>query len=255
MSTTPVTPAPTPAPVAAKPATPSAATTVANHPIIHLLLAASLVYGGIVGIEDLLDRHDQKAAAAQLTRENVDTSTTTALLAQLQKQQADDEARDAQAMATIQSLAKQMSISRSQTAQQIATDVTLDAQTAATKLVAQTKTSPSDAAASGNTVVVSLPLARIIVANLDELPQAQADVTNLQGQLVAETTLATDTKAQLDTANQTIDADKVELVAAVKADNAQCKVEVDAQAKKDRKRGFWVTLLAIAGGVALRSAL
>ena len=248
MSTTPVVPVPVKPPS-------TAVATVANHPLLYLLIVAGLVYGGIVGFEDLAAKHDASVAAAQLKKEGVDTTTTTALLAQLQKQQADDEARDAQAMATIQSLAKQMSISRSQTAQQIATDVTLDAQTAATKLVAQTKTSPSDAAASGNTVVVSLPLARIIVANLDELPQAQSDVTNLQGQLVAETTLATDTKAQLDTANQTIDADKVELVAAVKADNAQCKVEVDAQAKKDRKRGFWVTLLAIAGGVALRSAL
>jgi len=253
MSTSPVPPSPT---SALKPVVPAAAVAavVVNHPLLHLAVIAGLIYGGVVGIEDLVAKHDEKVAATQLQRENVDTSTQAALLSQLQKQQSDDEARDSQALLTIQSLVQQMKTSRTQTAVQVKTDASLDAQDAASRLVSQTKSGATDAVANGNTVVLSLPLTRIIVANLDELPQAQSDVVNLQGQLTAETTVATDTKGQLDTANQTIVADKTELVAAIKADNAQCKVQVDQQAAKDRKRGFWVTLLAIAGGVALRSA-
>ena len=246
MSTTPVVPVPV------KPPSTTIAT-VANHPLLYLLIVAGLVYGGIVGFEDLVAKHDASVAAAQLKKEGVDTTTTTALLAQLQTQQSADEARDAQAQATILSLISKMKAGDAATKKQVQTDSTLDLQAAAARLSAQTKS--GDVGTQNGLVTMSLPLTRIVVADLDELPQAQADVTNLQGQLTAETTRATDVQSELDTAQQAIAADKAELIQTVKADNAACKVQVDAQVAKDRKRGIWVAIGSFVGGVILGSRL
>ena len=90
---------------------------------------------------------------------------------------------------------------------------------------------------------------------LDLLPQAESDVKNFQAQLDAQIILTSDAKVEASDAKNVIAADKVELIATIKADNAACKVEVDAQAKKDRKRGFWATIGGILGGVILRSVL
>ena len=253
MSTIPVVPAPSSATPITASKTATVVTTVASHPLIHLIVVATLVYGGVVGFEDLVTKHDASVAVAQLKKEGVDTTTTTALLAQLQTQQAADEARDAQAQATILSLISKMKAGDAATKKQVQTDSTLDLQSAAARLATQTKS--SDVGTQNGLVTMSLPLTRIVVADLDELPQAQADVTNLQGQLTAETTRATDVQSELDTAQQAIAADKTELIQSVKADNAACKVQVDAQAAKDRKRGIWVAIGSFVGGVILGSRL
>ena len=74
---------------------------------------------------------------------------------------------------------------------------------------------------------------------------------NLNGQLGAQTILTNDAKVEIATANKIIAADKDELVATVKADNAACvastKIAVDAEAKKGRKRTFWSVLATVAG--------
>jgi len=99
---------------------------------------------------------------------------------------------------------------------------------------------------------MDLPLTRIVIANLDELPQAQSDVTNLQGQLTAQQIITQDAKTQLGTANQIIAADKTELIQTVQADNAACTVKintaVDAEKKKARKRSFWFSVASFLAG-------
>ena len=144
---------------------------------------------------------------------------------------------------------------RAQTAKQVATDSTLDAQSAVARLTTQTKANPGDITTSNDLIVLPLPVARTVVSDLDIMVQAQNDVSNLQSQLDAQTTITNDTKNQLSTTNQIIVADKLELIATVKADNDACNVRVDKQAAKDRKRGFWATLVGIATGVVLRSVL
>lgn len=254
MSTAPVTPVPT-----------SIVTTVEKditwvraHIILALvtiaLLAGSII-GGVSLFESLIERHDERVAAAQQKKEDVDTAAQAALLAQLSQEHADNIARDTAQTSLISTLVGQMAKQHEQTSKQVATDATLDAQSAADRLIGQTKSSASQVTVLSDKVTMDLPLTRIVVADLDLLPQAQSDVTNLQGQLAAQTILTSDSRVEAATANKVIAADKTELIATIKADNAACDVRVDKQATKDRKRGFWASVASLVFGVALRSAI
>lgn len=226
-------------------------TWIRSHAIIAVLTVA-LIAGGIIGgislFESMIEKHDARVAAAQLKKEGVDTATQAAFMAQLNQEHADNVARDAAQTSLITSLIGKMAEQRSATAKQVATDATLDVQSAAARLMAQTKAGPGEITIGPNTVTMDPPVARTVVASLDLLPQAQNDVTNLESQLGAEKILTADAKIELEKSANVIAADKVELIATVKADNDACKVRVDAQAAKDRKRGFWFSLLAAAFG-------
>jgi len=265
MSSTPVVP--TPAPATPKPATATPVpistitqdlTWIRGH-VITVLLVVALIIGGILGgvglVEHLEEKHDARVAAADLKKEGVDTATTQALVAQLAQEHADNVQRDAQQSALIQTLVAQMAAQRAATAKQVATDNTLSATDAASRLAVQTKAAPGDITVANNNVTMSLPITRQVVSDLDLLTQAQSDVSNLSGQLSAQQILTNDSKVELATANQVIAADKTELIATIKADNASCiastKVAVDAEAKKGRKRTFWGVVLGLIGGAAL----
>lgn len=233
-------------------------TWVKTH-LILLAIVIGLVYGGIVltlnGVHKLVADHDTSVAAEQQREEGVNTATQQTLLAQLQQEQTASAARDAQQDALIQTLVQQMSSSRAATAKQVQIDSTADAATTASRLATQTKASPADVTVSNDAVTLSLPVARTVTSDLDLLTQSQADVTNLQGQLQAQTTLTTDAKIQLLTAQQTIAADKQEVIDTVKADDAACTVKVNtavtAQQTKDAKHNkIWGTLIFIAGALA-----
>src|ERR1700676_1044870 len=229
-------------------------TWIRGHVIISLLSIALIVGSIIDGIflmESLIQRHDERVAAAQLKKEGVDTATQARFMDLLQQEHSDNLKRDAAQTALIASLASQMAQQRAATAKQVTTDATLDAKAAAARLVTQTKASPSDVTTSNDTVTMTLPLTRTVVADLDLFAQSQSDVTNLQGQLNAQKILTSDAKVELNTANQVISADKVELIATVKADNAACDVRVDKQSKKDLKRGLWASVASIIGGIVL----
>lgn len=261
--TTEATPAPaTPAkPATPAPATPGVITRVETDiawvklHFIAIFFFLALLVGGVVGIASLIEHveeaHDARVAAADLKKENVDTQTVQALVSQLAQEHAADEVRDAQQQATIQTLITQMAQQHAATAKQVSTDASLDAQAAASRLVAQTKSSPSDVTVNNDAVTMTLPMTRTVVADLDLFAQAQNDVTNLNGQLASQKILTSDAKTELGTAQGVITADKVELIATIKADNAACvastKIAVDAEAKKGRKRGFWAVLATAAG--------
>lgn len=220
---------------------------------LGLALIVSLVYGGIYGIESLEIAHDAKTAAALQAKLGADATNQAALLSQLQAAQAANTVRDAEQTKLIQSLISQMAQQRAETAKQVATDATLTAADAANRLITQTKAAPGEVSVSGNIVSLDLPITQRVVENLDELQQAQTDVTNLQGQLGAQQTLTTDAKAEASQAQQVIAADKTELIATIKADTAACDVRVDAQAKKDLKRGFWASIAGFVGGVMVKA--
>jgi phage FluMu protein gp41 len=262
MATTPVPiPAPKPVAPAASASTPQATIEkdivwIRGH-ILASLLAIALIVGSIIGgvslFESLIEKHDARVAAAQQAKEGVDTATQAAFMTQLNQIQAANATRDAAQTALIQSLVRQMAQQHAVTAKQIQTDATLDATAAAVRLVTQTKASPSDVTVSNDTVSMTLPLTRTVIANLDLLPQAQSDVTNVQGQLSAQQILTSDAKVELDKATQVIASDKTELIATVKADSAACAVStndaVQKQATKDSKRNKWLIIFgAIAGG-------
>ena len=233
-------------------------TWIRTHALIAIL-AVALIAGSIIGgiglFESLIEKHDARVAAAQQTKEGVDTATTAALMAQLAQDRVNDATRDAANQALITSLIAQMKQRDAETAKQVTTDATLDAKNAGARLAMQTKASPTDVMVVNDTVTMSLPLTRIVVADLDELPQAESDLVNVQGQLQAQQILTNDSKVELADANKIIAADKVELIATIKADNDACNVRVDKQAKKDLKRGFWASLGSFIGGTIVRSIL
>jgi hypothetical protein len=251
-------PAATPAPVSTLTTIERDITWIRGH-ILAVVITVALIAGSIIGgvglFESLIERHDARVAAAQQAKEGVDTTTQAALVAQLSQIQAANAVRDAAQTALLQSLVTQMAQQRAQTAQQIKTDATLDAQASAARLIQQTKMSPADVTVSNNSVTMDLPLTRIVVANLDELPQAQSDIINLQAQLSAQQILTSDSKAETTDAQKIIEADKAELIQTIKADNAACKDEVAKQAQKDRKRGFWASVVSFVGGVIVRSVI
>lgn len=227
---------------------------IRGHVLVVLLavaLIAGSIFGGISLIESLVQRHDERVAAAQQLKEGVDTATQAAFMAQLQQEHTDNLARDAAQTTLINSLVAQMSKQHAATTKQVTTDSTLDAKAAAARLVLQTKANPSDVTTNNDTVSMTLPLTRTVVADLDLFAQSQSDVINLQGQLGAQKILTSDSKVELGTANSVIAADKVELIATIKADTAACDVRVDKQAAKDRKRGMWATVAGIVGGIVL----
>jgi hypothetical protein len=229
-------------------------TWIRGHAIVALLtiaLLAGSIIGGIYLFESLKERHDERVAAAQQQKENVDTATQARFMDLLQQEHSDNLKRDAAQTALIASLTSQMAQQRAATARQVTTDATLDAKAAAARLIAQTKASPSDVTTSNDTVMMTLPLTRTVVADLDLFAQSQSDVTNLQGQLGAQKILTSDSKVELDAANQVITADKVELIATIKADNDACNVRVDKQVIKDVKRGFWMSAASAVVGILL----
>ena len=171
---------------------------IRGHIIIALLtvaLIAGSIIGGISLFENMVERHDARVAATQLQKESVDTATQAAFAQQLAQIQATNTVRDAQQTALIQTLVQQMTQQRAQTAKQIKTDATLDAQAAAARLVGQMKASPSDVTVSNDIVSMTLPLTRNVVAALDLLPQAENDAYNFQQQLAAQKILTSNAKA------------------------------------------------------------
>ena len=248
-----------PAPKPTAPESPVAAITsdiawIRGH-VISIVLAVALIAGSIIGgialFESLIERHDERVAAAQQQREGVDTAAQAALVAQLNQEHADNVARDVQQAALIQTLVSQMQQQRAATAKQVATDATLNAADAGSRLAEQTKAPAGSVTVANDTVTMNLPLTRVVIADLDQLVQAQSDVTNLTGQLNAQQILTSDAKVELSTANQIISADKTELIATIKGDNDACNVRIDKQAAKDRKRGFWATVGGIVGGIVI----
>ena len=223
--------------------------------ILAIALIAGSIIGGISLFESQIEKHDARVAAAQLQKEGVDTAAQAALLAQLAQDRAANTARDAQQTALIQTLVQQMSQQRAQTAQQIKTDATLDIKQAAQRLAAQMKAEDGSVGIQNDLVTMTLPLTRNVVAALDLLPQAESDVKNFQAQLDAQIILTSDAKVEASDAKNVIAADKIELIDTIKSDNAACKVELDMQAKKHLKRGFWATIGGILGGIAIRSVL
>ena len=94
MSTAPVVP--TPAPVSEITKIENDITWIRAHILVCLLsiaIIAGSIIGGISLFESLIERHDERVAAAQQKTEGVDTATQAALMTQLQQDRAADAAR------------------------------------------------------------------------------------------------------------------------------------------------------------------
>lgn len=219
--------------------------------VFTLALILGTAFGAVTLFNKLIEAHDARAAAAQQQKEGVDITTQSQLLQQLQATAAADAARDAQQAQLIQTLVAQMTQQHTATAKQIQTDSTLDAQGTGARLAQQTNAGPKDVTIGNEAVTLSLPLARIVVSDLDTLTQAQSDISNLNGQLTAQKILTSDAISEKTQANAVIAADKTELIATIKGDNDACNLRVDVAVAKANKRTVWGTILGVVGGVLI----
>jgi hypothetical protein len=230
--------------------TPTVPTTTTTTPpwawVIHhlaaLLITGALVIASVYGVETLIAKH----AAAQAAQDN---AALAAVVQTVKQSQTEATARDQALEATVQTLiaqnaalTKTIEQQSQQTQKQVQNDQSLDAQDAASRLSAQTNAATGEVAVSGSNVVLDLPITRRVVADLDTLVGAQADLKSTQTQLANETQVANTAQADATAQKTLVTAQQNQLAAAGKACDAQI-ASVKASARKGKLKAF-------GGGVA-----
>lgn len=209
---------------------------IVNH-LILLAVTGLLVFLGIYGIENLIEKHDAVVA-------NRDSQILSAQVQQTQaieKQLTSDEAHWTQIeqalLAQNAQLAKTIASEKLQLAKQVQENATLTAQQAAERLIEQTKATIGEIAASGDNVVVDLPIARKLVDTGDTLVATKIELANTQTQLTNETTIADNAKADAAGKDTVISNLKATNAAQIKSCDAQISL-VKAHARKGKLKAF-----------------
>jgi hypothetical protein len=161
----------------------------------HLILTGVLIlslYGGVYGVFSLIDKHDkardtQNAAALQLV-----VSQVKVLQDNMAAHDAAADARAAQLQTIIQQQNATIAATNKALQGQLEKNATLTAQQAAARLVEQYKADAKQAQASGDNVLVDLPLTRQIVSTFDQNVACQANLVATGKQLDAVTTINKD---------------------------------------------------------------
>ena len=208
-------------------------TWIASH-IVLLLVVAGLIAGAVYFVDNIIEKHD---AANDQKFEQILTIQT-AQTKSLQQQLAADQNLNAQHDAAYQKTIAQLSqsiVQRNANAQkQQAVDVTLDAVTAAQRITQQTQAQPGQVNVAGNTVGLDLPVARTVVSGLDSLVVTQANLTDTQKELTAQTALTTDARKEVTDANAVVASQKTQLGDADKA----CDSKLTVLRSSERKSKF-----------------
>lgn len=206
----------------------------------HILLLAVtgiFVVGSVYGVESLIARHD----AASTAKYSVLLDTQIQQTQAVEKQLATDEAHWTQVEQTLLNqnaqLSKTIVTENKQVENQRKADATLNAQQAAERLTQQTKAASGEVVASGDNVVVDLPITRSIVSDLDLLVGTQDTLKATQTQLVNETTIADNAKSDAAAKNTLIMNLKAQNDAQVKSCDARVAL-VKAQARKGKLKWF-----------------
>ena len=216
----------------------------------HLILTGILLAGialGIWGIQGMMEKHDQ----AERLRAHEDLATVVEQVKNLeQTQAAHDQAaaeREARTDALVNTLLAQIAARDKALDEQIKKNATLTAAQAAAKISDQYKAQPGEVTASGDNVLVDLPVSRQIVSTYDSLQTCKADLTDTQEQLTAVQGVVGALKTQVSDRDATIAAKNTELEKQKKADDEDKKVAVDHEKKKHK----WYAL----GGILLIEAV
>lgn len=217
--------------------------------LIILAFVALLVTGAVYGVDSIVASHD--AARSQQFAQILATQAaqTQSLQAQLAADQAASAARDAAYQATIAQLSKSIQVRNANAQKQQQTDISLNAADAAARLAQQTNAKAGQITVANDLVTIDLPLTRGIVASLDSLSVAQADLADTQGQLTAQTGLTADAKMQLSDANKVITSQIAELADSRLACTAQIKTLKAQQRKKLIKVGVIAYVAGFVSGV------
>ena len=198
-------------------------TWVASH-IVLLLVVAGLIAGAVYFVDNIIEKHD--AANDQKFEQilTIQTAQTKSLQQQLAVDQNLNAQRDAAYQKTIAQLSQSIVQRNANAQKQQAVDVTLDAVTAAQRITQQTQAQPGEVSVVGNTVGLDLPVARTVVSGLDSLVVSQANLTDTQKELTAQTALTADAKKEATDAGAVIAAQKAQLGDADKACDSKLAV-------------------------------
>jgi hypothetical protein len=221
------------------------------YALLFVAVVLGSVYGAVRLVNGIITDHDEKKDQQLNQILAADKANQAAFMARLTQDEQTNALRDQQQNEIVKSLISQMAAQHAATEAQVKKDATLNAADAAIRLTTQEKAQPGQAVANGDTVVVDLPLTRQIVSDLDKYAQAQSDAVNLGGQLAAQKILTDDAKQNFENAQKVINSDKDTLIAQIKTDAQDCKVQVDKERAKGEKRSLWSAVVGIVTGFLL----
>ena len=219
-----------------------------THAIL-LVLVVGLAIGAFNFLQTAIQKHDLAEEAKYNSLLSTQAAQTTAMQQQLTAEEAHWTQVEQTLLAQNASLAKTIATRNVNTQALVKTDATLDTQQTAARISTQTKAQAGEVTAQAGGVLLDLPVARDITADLDTLAGTQADLTNTETQLKNETDIADNQRAQLGQQTTVITGLQAQNVEQVKA----CAAEVGAlkaEARKSKVKAFFKGLAVGAGVVA-----
>lgn len=210
--------------------------------LLLLIIVVLLAFGSLYGIESIIAKHDTANSdqwKAILQAQTIQTQSIADKLAADEKTWAQQTAAQ---QAIISQLASSIVQRNNVLAGRIKQDSTLSATEAAQRISQLTAAQPGEVTAQGDTVQLDLSVSRTVTTDLDRLPVVQADLTDTQKQLSAQTVITTVLQSDIDDKQKLIDAMKTEAVDADKS----CKAEitsVKASARKSKLKWFGIGFL------------
>lgn len=214
--------------------------------IHHLILTGVLVtalFLGVWGIQNLIEKHDEKNAQRSATELAVVVDQVKRLETTQAQHDTEVAQREAARDTLINTLLATISARDKALDDQLKKNATLTAQQAAARLADQYKAAPGEIVASGDTVMADLPISRQFVNTFDQFTGCKADYLDTQKQLVAEQGRTADLKTQVADRDATITGKNTELEKQKKADDEALRVAVD----KEKKKHKWY----LVGGVVI----
>src|SRR5579885_1069017 len=163
--------------------------------VIQVIVTAAIGFGAVYGVETLISSHEAKKDVQWSQVLAAQTAQTNTLMAKISQDEANWSQQNAQNQRIIATLAQSIAKRDAATKQQQQVDSTLSAQAAAVRLTEQTKAEPGEVVANGNMIQLDLPVARVVVQNLDMIPALQGDLADTQKQLDAQTETSTNLQA------------------------------------------------------------
>lgn len=206
--------------------------------VLLVILTALLITGAVYSVDSIIEAHDavnsqkwEQVLAAQ-------EKQTQSLTALFQEQIKADYAANQALVTANAKLEQSISERDAELQKQKQQDAALDAQGAASRIVQQTKSQPSDAQAVGDTVVMSLPLSRTVTSDLDELQSAIDDAADTKKQLANETQVAANAQSDLTAAQKVVASKDTVIADAAKSCDARVAL-VKSKARKSFLKGLY----------------
>lgn len=213
-----------------------------NH-IILLVIVVFLVIGLVYSIDSIIARHDAANSAQANVVLQQQTAQTNLLAAKLQQDETVSAQQTAQLLAMNAQLTSYITQRDKAIIPVLQKDTTLSAVDAAQKIAVQTKATSGEVIPQNDTVIVDLPVARNIVASLDQLPVTQADLSDTQKQLSSEIAIASNLQNNVTDGQKLIDSMRTQATDADKSCKAEIAV-VKVQARKSKIKWFFAGVVA-----------